>query len=211
VDVVLESTGIFQKQAVVEDGKVKNDGYDEHIIARAKKIILSVPSADEIKRTLVLGVNNEHLTPTAWYIWNASGIANGLAPLVNVLKEAFDIINGFVTAIHSCINDQIGFDAMHADLRCARAAHNIIPTSTGEAIALPRVVKDLTPKSLDGISFRVLTLTRSLIDVTPHDFELLNSPTPHRQKDVQTLKAPLLRLIQLSAQSDRQLRSCGGR
>jgi glyceraldehyde-3-phosphate dehydrogenase type I len=129
VDVVLESTGIFKKKAVLEDGKVKSDGYDGHIIAGAKKVVLSVPSADEIECTLVLGVNNEDLTPATKCISNASCTTNCLAPLVKVLNNAFGVINGFMTTTHSYTNDQVVSDVMHADLRRARAAaQNIIPT-----------------------------------------------------------------------------------
>jgi glyceraldehyde-3-phosphate dehydrogenase type I len=167
VDVVLESTGIFKKHAVVENGAVKSDGYDGHILAGAKRVVLSVPSADEIECTLVLGVNDEDLKPDTKSISNASCTTNCLAPVVKVLNEAFGVFNGFMTTVHSYTNDQVVSDVMHADLRRARAAgQNIIPTSTGAAIALPKVVKGLTPKSLDGISLRVPTLTGSLVDVT---------------------------------------------
>jgi glyceraldehyde-3-phosphate dehydrogenase type I len=157
IDVVLESTGIFKKHAVVENGTVKSDGYDGHILAGAKRVVLSVPSADEIECTLVLGVNNEDLKPDTKSISNASCTTNCLAPVVKVLNDAFGVFSGFMTTLHSYTNDQVLSDVMHSDLRRAHAA---------AAIALPRVVKGLTPKSFDGISLRVPTLIGSLIDVT---------------------------------------------
>jgi glyceraldehyde-3-phosphate dehydrogenase/erythrose-4-phosphate dehydrogenase len=90
-------------------------------------------------------------------IWNESCTANCLAPLVKVLNEAFGFLKGLMTTAHSDTNDQVVSDLMHADLRRAHAAaQTIIPTSTGAAIALPRVVKGSIPKPLDGLSFRQL-------------------------------------------------------
>jgi glyceraldehyde-3-phosphate dehydrogenase type I len=167
VDVVLESTGIFRKKAVVENGEVKADGYDGHIIAGAKKVVLSVPSADEIECTLVLGVNDEDLKKETKCISNASCTTNCLGPVAKTLNDAFGIRNGFMTTVHSYTNDQVVADTMHKDLRRARAAGvNIIPTSTGAAIALPKVVHALPPKCMDGMAIRVPTITGSLVDVT---------------------------------------------
>jgi glyceraldehyde-3-phosphate dehydrogenase type I len=167
IDVVLESTGIFKKRLVMENGEMKSDGYDGHIKAGAKKVVLSVPSEDEIDCTLVLGVNDEDLTAQTTCISNASCTTNCLAPIVKVLNEAFGIVNGFMTTVHSYTNDQVVSDVMHKDLRRARAAaQNIIPTSTGAALALPRVVKGLAAGSLDGLSLRVPSLTGSLVDLT---------------------------------------------
>ena len=167
IDVVLESTGIFRTRAVVEDGKVVKDGYDGHIIAGAKKVILSVPAGDDIECTLVLGVNDEDLKPETKCISNASCTTNCLGPVCKTLHEAFQIKNGFMTTVHSYTNDQVVADTFHKDLRRARAAaQNIIPTSTGAAIALPKVVKALPPKCLDGFALRVPVITGSLCDLT---------------------------------------------
>jgi len=167
VDVVLESTGIFRKKAVIEDGVVKTEGYDGHIFAGAKKVVLSVPSQDEIECTLVLGVNDEDLKPETKCISNASCTTNCLGPVAKTLNDAFGIINGFMTTVHSYTNDQVVADTMHKDLRRARAAGmNIIPTSTGAAIALPKVVHALPPKCMDGMALRVPTITGSLVDLT---------------------------------------------
>ena len=162
VDVVLESTGIFRAKAA--DGK---DGYDGHIKAGAKKVVLSVPSSDEIECTLVLGVNDEDLKPETKCISNASCTTNCLAPVAKTLNDAFHIICGFMTTVHSYTNDQVVSDVMHKDLRRARAAGmNIIPTSTGAALALPKVVHGLPPKSMHGLALRVPTITGSLVDVS---------------------------------------------
>lgn len=167
VDVVLESTGIFRSKAVVENGNVTKDGYDGHIIAGAKKVVLSVPSADEIECTLVLGVNDEDLKPETKCISNASCTTNCLGPVAKTLNNAFGIVSGFMTTVHSYTNDQVVADTMHKDLRRARAAGmNIIPTSTGAAIALPKVCHGLPKGSLDGFALRVPTITGSLVDLT---------------------------------------------
>jgi len=167
IDVVLESTGIFRKKAVVEGDVVKTDGYDGHIIAGAKKVVLSVPSQDEIECTLVLGVNDEDLKKETKCISNASCTTNCLGPVAKTLNDNFGIINGFMTTVHSYTNDQVVADTMHKDLRRARAAGmNIIPTSTGAAIALPKVVHALKPKCMDGMALRVPTITGSLVDLT---------------------------------------------
>jgi glyceraldehyde-3-phosphate dehydrogenase type I len=167
IDVVLESTGIFRAKAVVENGEVKKDGYDGHIIAGAKKVILSVPSSDAIDCTLVLGVNDEDLKPETKCISNASCTTNCLAPVAKTIHAAFEIVSGLMTTVHSYTNDQVVADTMHSDLRRARAAAlNIIPTSTGAASALPKVVHSLPPKSLDGFALRVPTITGSLVDLT---------------------------------------------
>jgi glyceraldehyde-3-phosphate dehydrogenase type I len=168
VDFVLESTGFFKTKAKVgPDGKVTSDGYDGHIHAGAKKVILSVPASDDIQCTLVCGVNDEDLKPEITTISNASCTTNCLGPVAKVINDQFKIKNGFMTTVHSYTNDQKVADNMHSDLRRARAAGiNIIPTSTGAAIALPIVVKKLPPKSLDGIALRVPTITGSLVDLT---------------------------------------------
>ncbi|KAH0789331.1 glyceraldehyde-3-phosphate dehydrogenase [Histomonas meleagridis] len=112
-------------------------------------------------------VNDEDLKPETKCTSNASCTTNCLAPVAKTINDAFGIKNGFMTTVHSNTNDQVVTDVMHKDLRRARAAcMNIIPTSTGAAIALPRVVKALPPKSMDGLSLRVPTITGSLVDVT---------------------------------------------
>ena len=167
VDCVLESTGIFRSKCVIDGDTVTKDGYDGHIVAGAKKVLLSVPSADEIECTLVLGVNDDDLKPETKCISNASCTTNCLAPIAKTINNAFGVINGFMTTVHSYTNDQVVADTVHKDLRRARAAaQNIIPTSTGAAIALPKVVHGLPSKCMDGLALRVPTITGSLVDVT---------------------------------------------
>lgn len=193
VDVVLESTGIFRKKAVVgDDGKVTADGYDGHIIAGAKKVLLSVPSADEIECTLVLGVNDEDLKPETKCISNASCTTNCLGPIAKVLNEAFGIRTGFMTTVHSYTNDQVVADTIHSDLRRARAAAaNIIPTTTGAAIALPKVVHSLKPKSLDGFALRVPTITGSLVDLTINVTKTVTKQEVNEAIRLASLEGPL--------------------
>nr|BAF48670.1 glyceraldehyde-3-phosphate dehydrogenase [Spirotrichonympha leidyi] len=176
VDVVLESTGVYKTKAQKgPDGKVTRDGYDGHIAAGAKKVVLSVPAGDEIECTLVLGVNDEDVKPTTTMISNASCTTNCLAPITKIINSKWKIITGFMTTVHAYTNDQQVADLAHQDMRRARAAaQNIIPTSTGAAKALPIVVHDLRPKSLDGISIRVPVITGSLVDTS---FNVEGTPT----------------------------------
>lgn len=168
VDIVLESTGIYKAHLQRDaDGKIVKDGYDGHLIGGAKKVVLSVPSSDEIDCTLVLGVNDDDLKPDMKCISNASCTTNCLGPIAKVLNEAFTIKTGFMTTVHAYTNDQVVADTMHADLRRARAAAmNIIPTTTGAASALPKVCHGLRPKCLDGIALRVPVITGSIVDLT---------------------------------------------
>lgn len=168
VDIVLESTGVYKTKAVLKpDGSIGRDGYDGHIRAGAKKVVLSVPAGDEIECTLVLGVNNEDVKSGTRHISNASCTTNCLAPVTKVINDRWPIRSGFMTTIHAYTNDQRCADLAHPDLRRSRAcAQNIIPTSTGAAKALPIVVHGLRPKSLDGISIRVPVITGSLVDVS---------------------------------------------
>ncbi len=157
-DVVIESTGIFTKR------ESEKGGYGDHIKNGAKKVILCVPAKDEIDRMIVLGVNDNDLKPTDQCVSNASCTTNCLAPVVKVLNDAFGIERGFMNTIHSYTNDQRILDAPHSDLRRARsAAVSQIPTTTGAAKAVGKVIPELKGK-LDGIAVRVPTPTGSLID-----------------------------------------------
>jgi glyceraldehyde-3-phosphate dehydrogenase type I len=169
VDYVLESTGFYKSHSKTDDQGNFIDGYDGHIIAGAKKVLLSVPASDNIQCTLVCGVNDDDddLNHETVCVSNASCTTNCLAPIAKVINDNFGIINGFMTTVHSYTNDQKVADLMHEDLRRSRAAAvNIIPTTTGAAKALPLVVKEISNGSLDGISLRVPTITGSLVDLT---------------------------------------------
>jgi len=157
-DVVIESTGIFTKR------ESEKGGYGDHIKNGAKKVILCVPAKDEIDRMIVLGVNDNDLKPTDQCVSNASCTTNCLAPVVKVLNDAFGVERGFMNTIHSYTNDQRILDAPHSDLRRARsAAVSQIPTTTGAAKAVGKVIPELKGK-LDGIAVRVPTPTGSLVD-----------------------------------------------
>lgn len=161
IDVVLESTGIFSKRAA--DGK---PGYDTHLAAGAKKVVLSAPAKDGADLTCVLGVNDDKLTPELKCISNASCTTNCLAPVAKVLHETFGIENGLMTTVHAYTNDQRVQDMPHADpYRARSAAQNIIPTSTGAAKAVGLVIPDLQGK-LTGIALRVPVADASVVDLT---------------------------------------------
>ena len=160
-DVVLESTGIFTSRA--KDGK---PGYDSHLQAGAKKVVLSAPASDTPDLTCVLGVNDHLLTAEMKCISNASCTTNCLAPVAKVLNDSFGIVKGLMTTVHSYTNDQRVLDLPHKDpYRARAAAQNIIPTSTGAAKAVGLVIPELKGK-LTGISLRVPTPTGSVVDLT---------------------------------------------
>jgi glyceraldehyde 3-phosphate dehydrogenase len=159
-DLVIESTGIFRKK------ESEKGGYGDHLKAGAKKVILTVPAADTIDRMIVLGVNDDDLQPTDQCVSNASCTTNCLAPVAKVLEETFGIEKGFMNTIHSYTNDQAILDAPHKDLRRARsAAVSQIPTTTGAAKAVGKVIPSLNGK-LDGMAVRVPTPTGSMVDLT---------------------------------------------
>ena len=161
VDVVIESTGVFRSRAT--DSK---PGYDTHLKAGAKKVIISAPAKDEPDLTCVLGVNDDKLTSEMKCVSNASCTTNCLAPVAKVLNETFGIERGLMTTVHAYTNDQRLQDFPHADLYRARAAAmNIIPTSTGAAKAVGKVIPDLAGK-LTGIAMRVPVGTGSVVDLT---------------------------------------------
>jgi glyceraldehyde 3-phosphate dehydrogenase len=158
IDVVIEATGVFRSR----------DKVTRHLEAGAGKVILTVPSKskEDVDATIVLGVNNEMLSPEHRILSNASCTTNCLAPVAKVLHEKFGIVHGLMNTIHSYTNDQIILDSPHSDLRRARAAAmSIIPTSTGAAKAVGLVIPDLNGK-LHGMALRVPTPDGSLVDLT---------------------------------------------
>ena len=156
VQFAVESTGVFRlrEQCMM------------HINAGAKKVLLSVPAKDAVDATIVLGVNDDQLKPEHTVISNASCTTNCLANMVKVLHDAFGVVRGLMTTCHAYTNDQRILDFPHKDLRRARsAAQNIIPTSTGAAIAVGKVIPELNGK-LDGCALRVPTVNGSITDLT---------------------------------------------
>lgn len=157
VDVVLECTGVFRKRELAA----------QHLTAGAKKVILSAPAKDKVDGDFVMGVNDDKYdSKTMDIITNASCTTNSLAPMAKVINDNFGIVHGFMTTIHSYTNDQRLLDLPHKDMRRARAAaQNIIPTTTGAAVAVGLVLPELQGK-LDGMSIRVPTPTGSITDLT---------------------------------------------
>jgi glyceraldehyde 3-phosphate dehydrogenase len=155
IDFVVESTGIFTSR----------EQCTKHLTAGAKRVLLTVPPKDAIDAMVVLGVNEEVLKPTDRIISNASCTTNCLAPLAKVIDDAFGIEYGFMTTVHAYTNDQRILDLPHKDLRRARsAAVNIIPTSTGAARAVGKVLPKLAGK-LDGMALRVPVANGSVVDL----------------------------------------------
>lgn len=154
VDIVLECTGAF---------KSKED-FEKHITAGAKKVMISAP-AEGAETTIVYGVNHESYNPSQHKIVsNASCTTNCLAPVAKILHETFGIEKGLMTTVHSYTNDQRILDAAHKDLRRARsAAVSMIPTTTGAAKTVAKVIPELKGK-IDGTSVRVPTPNVSLVD-----------------------------------------------
>lgn len=155
VDVVIESTGVFRDK----------ESCMKHISAGANKVILTVPPKGEIDAMVVLGVNEEVLTGNEKVISNASCTTNCLAPMVKVLNDTFGVEKGFMTTVHAYTNDQRLLDLPHKDLRRARsAAVSIIPTTTGAAKAVGKVIPELKGM-LDGFALRVPTPDGSITDL----------------------------------------------
>jgi glyceraldehyde 3-phosphate dehydrogenase len=159
VRIVVESTGIFR---TAESPK---GGYADHLKAGAERVVLTVPAKDDIDATIVLGVNDDKLTGDVKCVSNASCTTNCLAPVAKVLNDAFGIEQGMMTTIHAYTNDQRVADMIHKDLRRARAAAvNMIPTTTGAAKAIGKVVPELDGK-LDGFAIRVPIPVGSVVDL----------------------------------------------
>ncbi len=155
VDIVIESTGVFRDRASLQT----------HLDAGAKRVILTVPAKDDIDETVVLGVNDDQLDVDDLIVSNASCTTNCLAPLAKVLDDAFGIRKGLMTTVHAYTNDQVLADVPHKDLRRSRAAtENIIPTTTGAAKAVGKVLPQLAGK-LDGMAMRVPVPDGSTVDL----------------------------------------------
>lgn len=156
VDYVIESTGKFRK---IEE-------LNHHLEAGARRVLITVPTKDYLESTVVLGVNDEVVTPDAKLISNASCTTNCAAPVAKVLHEGFGIRRGLLTTVHAYTADQRLVDTPHKDFRRSRhAALNIIPTSTGAAKAIGRVIPALAGK-LDGLALRVPVPDGSVVDLT---------------------------------------------
>ena len=155
VDIVVEATGVFRQKEQLES----------HLSAGASRVILTVPAKDEIDYTVVIGVNDDDLKPEHKIISNASCTTNCLAPMAKILNDAFGIETGVINTIHAYTNDQRLADVPHKDWRRSRAAaENVIPTTTGAARAVGKVLPELNGK-LDGIAMRVPVPDGSVVDL----------------------------------------------
>ena len=156
VDFVMECTGLFTTKAKAS----------AHLTAGAKKIVISAPGGDDVDATIVYGVNHKILKSSFSVISNASCTTNCLAPLAKVLHDEIGILAGVMTTVHSYTNDQVLTDVSHSDLRRARSATmSMIPTKTGAAAAVGRVLPELKGK-FDGFAIRVPTINVSLVDLS---------------------------------------------
>jgi len=156
IDVVVEATGLF-----VDPAKAR-----AHISAGAKKVVISAPAKGEGAKFIVLGVNENTLSRSDEIISNASCTTNCIAPIMAILEREFGVEKSMMTTVHSYTASQRLLDAPAKDLREARsAAENIVPTTTGAAIATAKVIPSLEGK-FDGLSVRVPTPTVSLSDIT---------------------------------------------
>ncbi|MCH8012033.1 MAG: type I glyceraldehyde-3-phosphate dehydrogenase [Candidatus Marinimicrobia bacterium] len=154
VDVVIESTGVFRTREKLAP----------HLDAGADRVILTVPAKGEIDYTVVIGVNDKGLNSSHKIVSNASCTTNCLAPMAKVLNDAFGIEYGVINTIHAYTNDQRLADVPHTDWRRSRAAaENVIPTSTGAARVVGKVLPELDGK-LDGIAMRVPVPDGSVVD-----------------------------------------------
>jgi glyceraldehyde 3-phosphate dehydrogenase len=152
--VVIESTGVFREKEKIA----------LHLKAGAEKVILTVPAKDEIDNMIVLGVNDEALNASDKIVSNASCTTNCLAPMVKILNDTFGVKEGIMTTVHAYTNDQRILDFPHKDLRRARAAaENIIPTTTGAAKAVGKIIPELKGK-INGIAIRVPVKCGSVTD-----------------------------------------------
>jgi len=168
--VVIESTGVFRSREKIA----------LHLAGGAEKVILTVPSKDEIDNTIVLGVNESELKNEDKIVSNASCTTNCLAPMAKVLNDTFGLKRGLMTTVHAYTNDQAILDVPHSDLRRARAAaESIIPTTTGAAAAVGKVIPALKGK-LNGMAMRVPVKDGSVVDFVaelekPATVEAINS------------------------------------
>lgn len=185
VDIVIEATGIFRTRELIEP----------HLQAGAKKVILTVPPKGEVDAIVVLGVNDQLLKPEHKIVSNASCTTNCLAPVAKVLSDQYGVRRGFMTTVHAYTNDQRLADVPHKDFRRARAAtENIIPTTTGAARAVGKVMPELDGR-LDGLAMRVPVPDGSVVDLV---VQLEADPTPEdvNEQMRKAAEGPMKRILE---------------
>ena len=171
VEIVVESTGVL----------LTREKLAKHLSAGARRVILTVPPKGDVDAMIVVGVNDRTLSPEHRIVSNASCTTNCLAPIAMILDEEFGIEEGFMTTVHAYTNDQRLADVPHEDLRRSRAAaENIIPTTTGAARAVGKVLPQLQGK-LDGMAMRVPVPDGSVVDLS---CRLKRKPTSEEVNDV---------------------------
>lgn len=166
-DVVIEGTGLFtENKKKAEGDKPAKAGYDSHLDAGARKVLITAPTKGTAK-LIVIGVNDDKLTAADTCVSNASCTTNSLAPVVKILHEKFGILKGLMTTCHAYTNDQNILDQVHkkSKARARAGAMSIIPTSTGAASAIGQVIPELKGK-LDGFSLRVPIPVGSITDLS---------------------------------------------
>lgn len=189
IDVVVEATGVFRKRSELEG----------HLKAGAKRVILTVPSKDEIDYTVVIGVNEDGLKPEHRIVSNASCTTNCLAPVAKVLNDAFGIVDGLMTTTHAYTNDQRLADVPHKDWRRGRAAaENIVLTTTGAAKAVGKVIPELKGR-LDGMASRVPVPDGSVVDLI---VEVGKNVTPEEVNNAMKAAAGTARMKNVLLYSD---------
>ena len=165
VDVVIEATGVFRRRAQLES----------HLSAGARKVLLTVPPKDELDAIIVMGVNDQDLDPADRLVSNASCTTNCLAPLAMLFDREYGLEEGLITTVHAYTSSQRLADVPHKDLRRSRgAAANIIPTTTGAAKAVAKVLPHLDGK-LNGMAVRVPIPDGSIVDLVAR---FKKQPTP---------------------------------
>jgi glyceraldehyde 3-phosphate dehydrogenase len=186
VDVVVEATGKFRKR----------DECAWHLQAGAKRVILTVPAKDEVDAMVVVGVNDHLLKPEHLIVSNASCTTNCLAPLAKVINDSFGIVKGVITTVHAYTNDQRLADVPHKDLRRSRAANeNIIPTTTGAARAVGKVLPELKGK-LDGVAMRVPVPDGSTVDLVAELLKPVTVASLNAAMKEAASKAPLKGILE---------------
>jgi len=187
VDVVVEATGVLLTREKLQG----------HLAAGAKKVVLTVPPEGDVDAMVVMGVNDGSLKPEHRIVSNASCTTNCLAPIAKILDESFGIAEGLMTTVHAYTNDQRLADVPHKDLRRSRAAaENIIPTTTGAARAVGKVLPRLKGK-LDGMAMRVPVPDGSIVNLTCR----LKRPATAEEVNLAVRRAaqgPMARIVEYS-------------
>lgn len=189
IDVVVEATGVFRNKELLEP----------HLEAGADRVVLTVPAKDEIDYTVVIGVNEDGLKPEHKIVSNASCTTNCLAPMAKILHDSFGLVEGIINTVHAYTNDQRLADVPHKDWRRSRAAaENIIPTTTGAARAVGKVLPELAGR-LDGIACRVPVPDGSVVDLVCQLEKKVTPDDIHQAVEAASKSARLKKILSFSS------------